>query len=387
MIYHDTFNGKECLRIPLGFQEAKHIEDVVALTRDLIAETPPQCPEAKARTQRSSSILDDRLQLVLRLTPSQLQEHFPKHRLHPYVDLFIQCAAKEHLFDWMSISEALSQFERHKYAAARQRMIASLRAGARDAKFRSRVKAHQDKIRRNLSVIRRYTDAQFRHSRVLVIRVDCMFVEGFAPAHDWTSARSYREALIKFLNRDLPSVIQPTRRRVAKEKPEPLAGYIIGTEYGVETGWHFHVTLFLNGNSFQNDVGIAAAICLTWKNRITCCNGRYYNCNLAAKEGRYNAVGIGMIHRRDAAARAILDSRVTSYTVKGCYFAEAQTGTKDRLLNKGGWPKENDPKKGGRPETWTRAQYVPLTQVFSEKKRRFFQIRIPKEAAQPPVSY
>lgn len=389
MIYHDTGKGKgkECLRIPLGFQEAKHIEDIVALACDLLAEKPHQCAAGKAGVQNYRSKLDERLQLALRLAPDQVHEHFPKHRLHPYVDLFMHCAAKEHLFDWMPISKALSQSERREYAAARQRMIASLQAGARAPDFRSRVKAHQDKVSRNLAVIRRYTDAQFRHSRVLVIRVDCMFVEGFAPAHDWTQARSYRQALIKFLNRDLPTVIQSARGRVAKEKPEPIAGYIIGTEYGIETGWHFHVTLFLNGNSFGNDVGIAERICLTWQKEITSGNGRYYNCNLAAKEGRYNEVGVGMIHRNDQLKRAILDSRVTRYTGKGCYFAEAQTGTKDRLLNKGGWPKAKVPAKGGRPETRTQAQHVPLTLMFSEKTRRFFQRGVPRELGQPRVSH
>lgn len=46
MIYHDTFNGKECLRIPSGFQTAKHIEDIVALTRDLLAEDPLSAHQA-----------------------------------------------------------------------------------------------------------------------------------------------------------------------------------------------------------------------------------------------------------------------------------------------------------------------------------------------------
>ena len=206
MIYRDTVNGKSCLRIPPGIQTAKHIEDVVELTRDLIAHGESRCGTGKSPVERFGINLDQRLQLALRLTPEQLQEHFPKHRLHPYVELFIQGAAKEHLFDWRLVAKALSPAERKEYAAARQRMVVALLSGAREPSFRGRVKAHQDKVRRNLAVIRRYTDAQFRHSRVLVIRVDCMFVEGFAPAHDWTQARAYRESLIKFLNRDLPKM-------------------------------------------------------------------------------------------------------------------------------------------------------------------------------------
>lgn len=388
MIYHGTFEGKDCLRIPPGFQVAKYIEDIVDLTRDLLGESPFKRVFGKPPVQRFGSKLDERIQRALWLTPAQLREHFPKHRLHPYVELFMLFAAKERLFDWRFLGKTLSLAERVEYEAARQRMLAALRAGAREPAFHKKVKAHQDKVRRNLSCIRRYTDALFvRHSRLLVIRVDCMFVEGVAPAHDWLQARAYREALIKYLNRDLPKVIQSQKDRDAKAKPKPIAGYIIGTEYGIETGWHFHVTLFLNGNDHENDVGIATVIGLTWMKEITSGNGRYHNCNLDAKQGKHRAVGIGMVHRHDLTKREILSSVVTRYAGKGCYYAEAQTGTKDRLLNKGGWPKEKDPRKGGRPEKSSQIQRELLTHLFSEKKKRFFPIWIPSEPSQPSVSY
>jgi hypothetical protein len=387
MLYHDIVNGKNCVCIPLGFQVAKYIEDVVELTRDLTFQNRSQCAPGKFSVQCNSLKLDVRLQRALWLTPEQLHENFPKHLLHPYVALFVQCCAKERLYDYRTLRSALSKAEHKQYAAARQRMLATLRAGTHDPAFRKTVKAHQDKVRRNLNCIRRYTDAQFRYSRILVIRVDCMWNKGFTPAHDWIQARSYREALIKFLNRDFPKLIQSNKSRESKRRPDPICGYIIGTEYGIETGWHFHVTLFLNGDDHLNDVGIATLIGLTWMKQITESNGRYYNCNLAAKQGRYLQVGIGMVHRHDSAKREILKDVVCRYAVKGCYYAEAQTGTKDRLLNKGGWPKEKDPKKGGRPERARQPQSVLLARVFSEKTKRFSTIWGLREASQPRVSY
>ena len=387
VIYRETVSGKTHLHIPPGIQTAKHIEDLVNLTLDLLAQ-PYQFAPGKSPVQRFGAKLDEGLQRALVLTPAQLDEHFPKHRLHPYVELFIQCADKERLFDYRALGQALTQAEQREYAAARQRMLTALRAGAREPAFRKKVKPHQDKVRRNLTCIRRYTDAQFRHSRVLVIRVDCMFVDGFSPAHNWTQAQRYREALIKYLNRDLPKVIQPQKERDAKMKPKPIAGYIIGTEYGIETGWHFHVTLFLNGNDFANDVGIASRVCLTWKDEITSGNGRYYNCNHAATVGRYgDKVGVGMVHRHDTVKREVLNDVVTCYGGKGCYYAEAQTGTKDRLLNKGGWPTAKDPTKGGRPEKPRQPQCVHLAQVFSENTKRFSTVWGPREPSQPRVSY
>jgi hypothetical protein len=200
MIYHDTFDGRDCLRKPLGFHTAKRIEDIVNLTRDLLVEKPSQRIPGSPPTPRFRSQLDQRLQRALWLAPAELQEHFPNHRLHPYVDLFIQCAARERLFDYRISEKALSKAEHETYAAARKRMLSALHSGAREPNFRKTVKRHQDKVRRNLYCIERYTAAQFRrHSRLLVIRVDCMFVDGFAAAHEWKQARIYREALINFL--------------------------------------------------------------------------------------------------------------------------------------------------------------------------------------------
>ncbi len=127
---------------------------------------------------------------------------------------------------------------------------------------------------------------------------------------------------------------------------------------------------------------------MTWKDEITSGNGRYYNCNHAATVGRYgDKVGVGMVHRHDTVTREVLNDVVTRYAGKGCYYAEAQTGTRDRLLNKGGWPKAKDPAKGGRPETRAQTQNAPLTLMFSEKTRRFFQRGMPREPGQPRVSH
>lgn len=144
---------------------------------------------------------------------------------------------------------------------------------------------------------------------------------------------------------------------------------------------------FPNRLGSTRHVGVASRICRTWKGEITSGNGRYFNGNLAAKERKYDEVGVGMIERRDSATRAILDDKVTCYARKGCYFAEAQTGTKVRLLNKGNWPKAKDPRKDGRPEKPPEMRPALLKQVFSEKTRRFSPMRAPSEPAKPPLGY
>lgn len=388
LIYRETVDGKTHLHIPPGIEVAKHLKEVVDLTTDLLAMKRPQGALGEPAPARFSSQLDDDLQLALRLSTAQLIEHFPKHCFHPYVELFVRCAASERLFDYKALGKALSQGEQREYANARQRMLDALSRGAREPKFRKRVKAHRDRVNRNLKVIRRYTDAQFRHGRVLVIRVDCLFNDGFAPAHDWLQARTYREALIKYLNRELPKAIQPKKDKVAGKKPKPISEYLIGTEYGIETGWHFHVTLFLDGEVHKNHVGIAALICSTWKLKITGGNGRYYNCNLMATRGHYGEdEAVGMIDPHDDVKREILRSKVATYGGKGCYYAEAQTRTKDRLMNKGRWPKPKDPRKGGRPATRRDSDCILVANIFSETTKRFSPIWRRQEAPQPPTSY
>ena len=55
-------------------------------------------------------------------------------------------------------------------------------------------------------------------------------------------------------------------------------------------------------------------------------NRRYFKCNLDAKQGRYDQVGVVMVYRHDLAKRETLLTVVTRFGSKGCYFAEAQTG-------------------------------------------------------------
>lgn len=380
-------DGKHVVFIPQSFQTAKHLEDIVKLTHDLVALKKTQCAEGRTPVRRFGNVLDQRLQLALRLTPAQLQQDFPKHSFHPYVDIFMRCAEQEGLFDWIASLGGNSESDQDGYASARRRMLTSLRQAARENAVHKQVRTHRNKVRRNLKGIKRYTDALFdAYSRLLVIRVDCDFVSGFEATHDWALARAYRASLIKYINEDLPKEIQSAKSRAAKERPKPIAGYIIGTEYGIEAGWHFHVTLFLDGDAHQNHVGIAARICATWRD-LTGGHGRYYNCNQAAFEGTYEAhkVGVGMVHREDLMMRAALDAAVSKYPGKGCYYAQAQVGPRHKLLSKGGWPKRKE-SKGGRPAT-----IGPDSQVFhqqwSERDRRFKQAQRRKEPPVPPQGY
>lgn len=378
-------DGPHGVCIPASFQTAQHLENIVKLTHDMVALRKTQCAPGNTPVQRFGNVLDIRLQLALQLTPAQLQQEFPKHRFHPYVDIFMRCAEQEGLFDWIASQGGNSMSDHADCAAARRRMLTSLRQAAREPAVRKRVRTHRNKVSRNLKSIKLYTDALFdAYSRLLVIRVDCEFVKGFDAAQDWTLARGYRASLIKYLSQELLRQIQTKKSMAAKDKPEPIAGYIIGTEYGIETGWHFHVTLFLDGESHQNDVGIAARIGTEWCDRIAGGQGRYYNCNKAAREGVYEAhkVGVGMVHREDRMMRAALDAEVAKYPGKGCYYAQAQVGPNDKLLSKGAWP-EREEGKGGRPAT--KGPDAPVFhQQWSERDRRFKQAQRRKEPPVPP---
>lgn len=91
----------------------------------------------------------------------------------------------------------------------------------------------------------------------------------------------------------------------------PCLGYIYNLEYGVLTGYHFHVLIFLDGHLKWGDVAIAEQLGKHWRDTITEGRGRYWNCN--ARPLSYQRFGVGMILRSDAIKRKYLVEDVLPY--------------------------------------------------------------------------
>lgn len=94
----------------------------------------------------------------------------------------------------------------------------------------------------------------------------------------------------------------------------PQVGYLRELEYGLLSGYHFHVLIFIDGHLKRNDVRIAQELGEHWKNVITEGRGRYWNCN--AWPQNYERHALGMTHRGDTLKREVLIDKVLDYLTR-----------------------------------------------------------------------
>ena len=91
-----------------------------------------------------------------------------------------------------------------------------------------------------------------------------------------------------------------------------LLGYISKFEYGLLTGYHFHVLFLLDGRDHWQDVPILQQIGRHWNHNLTEGRGRFRNCNAQS----YAQRGVGMIKSDDHVTRMILLKKVLPYLSK-----------------------------------------------------------------------
>ena len=378
---YEIIDGEQRLVVNDSFSAALYLERIAEIAQDLSATRKNQCREGMYPLQRIGKKANAYLIDALLVPAREMFAHFPVHTFHPFIALFMDCAIEVGLHECIE-RQSCVVFEPTRWHSLRTEFVDLMRTRRSKRTFCRALRAHKNRCARNMRSAEEYVDGLFDHySRLLVLRVDLSFNMGMDAAHDWSKARAYRESLISFLNRDLPKLLQSEKHKEEGKKPIPLAGYLIGTEYGADTGWHFHVTIFLDGDHFWKDEAIASFITSQWRSSLTGGNGRYHSCNLFKES--YNELGIGMVHYDKAEKRQILKSRVTQYACKGCYYAAAQIGPNDRLLNKGSLPKKKS--TGGRPRLYEHAPVSGrvLTHVYSSKTKRFHRLLIERDARKP----
>ncbi len=122
---------------------------------------------------------------------------------------------------------------------------------------------------------------QSKHSRLMVIRLDCSFKEEHQTAISFFDISYYLQRLWK--NRRHNSMF------------EHCLGWIWRIEYAEDCQYHAHLLFIYNGHNVQSDVYYADLIGGYWSNRITDGEGSYYNCN--RNKDNYAFCGLGTIDR------------------------------------------------------------------------------------------
>jgi len=182
--------------------------------------------------------------------------------------------------------------------------VKDLRSAVRGDAFQRELLNRRKQTEKNHRAGSCYIDKIFeKRSKVLVIRLD-LVVGGESPdgrgitqTVDLTQARAEFSKFLRYLRANFP-----------------LIGYLRELEYGLHTGYHFHLLIFLDGHLKRDGIGIAQKLGEHWKNVISEGRGRYWNCNERPQD--YERFALGMTHRSDALKRKDLIDKVLDYLTR-----------------------------------------------------------------------
>lgn len=158
-----------------------------------------------------------------------------------------------------------------------------------------RLFAAHENFRRGQMLIDRLFD---RHSKLNVIRIDLGYRRDHSPS-------------LAQVKSDFSRLMNNYRRNSAFDT---VLGFIWRLEWAPQTGYHFHLLIFLDGSRTLRDAFAAHRFGLYWEVSITEGRGRHHNCNFA--KDKYRRLGIGMTSHADTEKRGVLVHDVLSYLTK-----------------------------------------------------------------------
>lgn len=252
--------------------------------------------------------LAKQLTSAIKLDFAELQRLLPGHCFNPYVRLLVQALDRfVDLSTLLEIRKSLFGDEAKQLVHRLNEMVAFLRRESNGPEMLSLMDGWARRVRKRCQSAKRYVDRLFaRHADLLVLRVDLAYgMEQMADPETWASPVNLQEA-----NSDMAKF-----DRFAREN-YPVVGHMHCREYGLLSGYHFHVLYFLNRSVKQSEVHTARELGERWQNVITHGRGRYYNCNAQP----YARRGIGKILHGDAVKREILLDSVVSYITKADFW-------------------------------------------------------------------
>ncbi|MEA3250608.1 MAG: inovirus-type Gp2 protein [Pseudomonadota bacterium] len=153
-----------------------------------------------------------------------------------------------------------------------------------------------------------------KHARVEVLRLDLNYRKGkYVDLDDFAGALSDVKRDWARFRHDLVNGLY---------KPGVL-GYMAKLEYGLLSGFHFHVVVICNGSKHWHDIQRAQMLGEHWKHHVvTPGEGRYYNCNRHKDDYRY--LGIGTLDYYDHAKYSALVNLVVEYMIKTDFIMAAE---------------------------------------------------------------
>ncbi|MEI4956941.1 inovirus-type Gp2 protein [Aeromonas caviae] len=258
----------------------------------------------------------------------QIYKHQECFNLHPKLACLCNFVVKHQLHE-MIMDGGTSQVAQDNLKLRYQQLMSELKSEAMQGKCDTFMKGAQ----RNTASLRRYVNRLFGfYARILVLRVDLYYKTEFLDGLSIEEIIKHKIALFK------------TRGKGALAAN--WVGYACRLEFAPQTGFHFHLAVFMNGAHFQRDVYYADAIIKEWL-RITGNRGRGHNCN--QKKAKYWECGIGMVGHADKTKRGYLQKALV-------YLTKSEPAARLKLKGHRTFFKGNLPKQvtaRGRPRVKT----------------------------------
>jgi len=183
------------------------------------------------------------------------------------------------------------------------RFAEELSAVTKTADFRAAMRKRNDRCRVNTAKLKRYIDWVFatQGAKHLAIRIDLCYTK---------EDRFFTGRPINITRQQALRDFSRFKRWVAEKYP--LSGHAWRLEYGLVSGYHFHVLFLLKGHDVWNGSRIGYNFGRQWDGVSTDGMGRHHNCNA----GSYVRDGIGLIHRSDTKKLEMLKENAAIYLTK-----------------------------------------------------------------------
>ncbi|MGM0826038.1 MAG: hypothetical protein ACQEUY_15120, partial [Pseudomonadota bacterium] len=145
-----------------------------------------------------------------------------------------------------------------------------------------------------------------KYARIEVLRLDLSYRKGkYVDLDDFLGALKEVKEHWNVFHKDL----------VSRALFSGYIGCIAKLEYGILSGFHFHLLVFCDGSKHREDITLAKMLGDHWVDNVVPDNeGRYYNCNRNKNDYRY--LGIGTLNYYDQVKYSYLMSLVIEYMVK-----------------------------------------------------------------------
>lgn len=243
----------------------------------------------------------------------ELEEFFPSHTFNPYIGVLTAAVKKqksltELLLEWPDLFKPRGS---RKYEFGHltpavcdslNAVVSSIRLECKSEDFLKTMDKLRRRCQKNHAGAVKLIDSLFTPKRrILALRGDFTCGDESHEGRGVVSSTTAPEA----------KVLHARLIRFVREHYS-LLGYISKFEYGLLTGYHFHVLFLLDGRDHWQDVPILQQIGRHWNHNLTEGRGRFRNCNAQS----YAQRGVGMIKSDDHVTRMILLKKVLPYLSK-----------------------------------------------------------------------